>query len=335
MLGYLVRRLLLAALVVWGAVSIMFVLFIATPDSATDYLGGGMKALPPQVVKNFEAHYGLDKPLHVQYVRYWKNFSRFDLGRSLKDNKSVNELLKARAANSARLAFWGLAIETILGMGIGVIAAVRRYSLADHITGFVSVAVTGIPVFVMGLLLQYFFGVLPGPNHFDLPRWARFPLQSLGPNTWWGVIPAGSQWKYLILPAFTLAMVQTGFLTRITRTSLLEVLNADYMRTARAKGLSNRTVIIRHGLRNALIPVITVIGYDVIALFGVAVLTETVYNWPGLGSAIRDYAFTEDFPVVMGLGFAVVVAAALLALVVDVGYAFLDPRIKLTTEKVG
>jgi len=129
--------------------------------------------------------------------------------------------------------------------------------------------------------------------------------------------------------------VQTGFITRITRTSLLEVLNADYMRTARAKGLRKRTVVFKHGLRNAMVPVITVIGTDIISLFGVAVLTETVYNWPGLGSTIRDYAFVQDTPVVMGLGFVVVTAVALLSLAVDVGYAVLDPRIKLSTEKVG
>ena len=333
MLSYFIRRLLLAALVVWGATTMMFLLFIATPGSATDFLAGGEKAVSQDVQENFKKAYGLDKSLPAQYLTYWKNFSHWDLGKSLKNNRPVNELLKTRAANSARLAFWGLTIEVVVGISIGVLAAVRRYSWADYITGFLAVAVTGIPVFVMGLLLQFSFGVLPGPNRFDWPRWARFPVQGLGPNNWFGVIPLGHQWKFLILPAFTLACVQTGFITRITRTSLLEVLGADYMRTARAKGLRKRTVIFKHGLRNALIPVITVIGTDIISLFGVAVLTETVFNWPGLGSTIRDYAFTQDVPVVMGLGFAVVVAAALLALAVDIGYAMLDPRIKLSTEK--
>lgn len=335
MASYIVRRFLLALLVVWGAVTIMFLLFFVIPGNTLDLLGGGEKAVSAEVRHNQEARYGLDKSVIVQYGNYWKGFSHWDLGRSVQDGKSVNALLKARAANSARLAFWGLSIEVLFGVGVGVLAAVRRYSAADYFSGVVAVALTGIPVFVMGYLLQYLFGILPGPNHLHLPQWARFPVQSIGPNKWFGVIPLGHQWKYLILPAFTLAFVNTGFITRLTRTSMLEVLRADYMRTAKAKGLSRRRIVFKHALRNSLIPVITQIGYDVIALFGIAVLTETVYNWPGIGSTIRDYTFSQDVPVVLGLGFAVILAASLTSLVVDIGYSVLDPRIRLTTEAVG
>ena len=331
MASYLIRRLGLALLVVWGAVTIMFVMFFVIPGNTLDILSG-QKIVQPEIRRNIEKEWGLQKSVTGQYFHYWNRVLHGDLGKSYSNNRSVNELFKQRAANSARLAFWALAIEIVFGIGIGVIAAVRKYSLLDVVTGFVAVALAGIPVFVLGLLLQYGLGVRPA--QWNWPRWTRFPVQGMGPNRWFVVIPLGHQWKYLILPAIVLACVQTGFLTRISRTSMLEVLNADYVRTARAKGLRSSTVIVKHALRNALLPTLTVIGLDVIGLFGVAVLTETVFNWPGLGSTIRDYAFAQDVPVVLGLASIVVLFGAMASLLVDVGYSILDPRVRLTTEKV-
>jgi oligopeptide transport system permease protein len=326
---YFLRRLGQSIFVIWGAMTLLFLMFAVIPGNALDNLGGGSRQVDPKIVANIAKHYGLDKPLPEQYVTYWKNFAKWDLGRGTAEpnkDKPINGLLKARAANSARLAFWGLLIEVVFGIGIGVLAAIRRYTAADYVTGVISVALTGIPVFVLGLILQYLLAVKA--FQWGWPNWARFPVQGI-PEKWWGPIPVSSDWKKLILPSFVLASVTTGFITRLTRSSLLEVLRADYMRTATAKGISPLKVIVKHGLRNSLIPVVTVIGTDIIALFGVAVLTETVFNWPGLGSTIANSAFSEDVPVVLGLVFPVVVATTLLALAADLLYAALDPRVRV------
>jgi oligopeptide transport system permease protein len=332
--SYLLKRFGQAIIVVWGAMTLIFLLFVAIPGSALDSLGGGNRQVDPQIVRNISKQYGLDKSLPVQYVRYWKNFATWNLGVGTADpnrNRSVNGLLKDRAANSARLAFWGLGIEVFFGIGVGVVAAVRRYSVIDYASSFVAVALTGIPVFVLGLILQFFLAVKANEWHF--PHWVRFPVEGI-PSKWWGPIPVSGDWKKLILPAVVLASVNTGYLTRLTRSSLLEVLRADYMRTATAKGLKPWKVIVKHGLRNSLIPVVTTLGLDIIALFGVAVLTETVFNWPGLGSTIAGAAFAEDVPVVLGLVFPVVVATVMLALLVDLLYAVLDPRVRITEGAV-
>lgn len=330
--SYILKRLLQSILVIWGAMTLIFILFMAIPGNALDDLGGGNRQVDPKIVANIAKQYGLDKSLPEQYVTYWKNFATWDLGTGTADpnrNRSVNGLLKERAANSARLAFWAITIEVFVGVSVGVVAAVRRYSTVDYVSSFVAVALTGIPVFVLGLILQLIFAVKA--NDWNFPRWARLPVEGI-PSKWWGPVPVSADWKKIILPAIVLASVTTGFITRLTRSSLLEVLRADYMRTATAKGLKPWKVIVKHGLRNSLIPVVTTIGLDIIAIFGVAVLTEGVFNWPGLGSTIAGAAYAEDIPVALGLVFPVVVVTVALALIVDLLYAYLDPRVRVTGE---
>jgi ABC-type dipeptide/oligopeptide/nickel transport system permease component len=181
---------------------------------------------------------------------------------------------------------------------------------------------------VLGFILQYGFAVIPNLN--DWPEWARLRTSRIGPDTWTlFFIPTGDQWRYLLLPALTLAAVSTALAARMTRGSMLEVLRADYMRTARAKGLHERTVVARHGLRNAMLPVITLIGIDFGAVIGAAVLTETVFSWPGLGSAIAESVQKRDLPITLGLTLAVVIAYSVINLLVDLSYAWFDPRIRL------
>jgi oligopeptide transport system permease protein len=329
MLGYIAKRLGLTALVIWGAMSIMFVMFVAIPGSAVNRVLGD-RALSPVIKKNLERQYGLDKPLPQQYVNYWVKLAHWDLGEGTVDSNqdlSVNEVLKSRAGNSARLAIWGLAVEIILGVGIGLIAAVRRYSKLDIVTGFVSIALTGVPVFVMGLISQQIFALKF--KDWGFPAWARLPVGGIPEKWWFFIIPHGPTWKRIILPSIIIALVNVGYIARLARSSLLDVLKAEYMRTAAAKGLSKRRTILKHGLRNALIPVVTQLGIDVITLFGVAVLTETVFNWPGLGSSIAEAAQVEDVAVVLGLSFPVIAVAALAALVVDLLYGVLDPRVRV------
>ena len=211
---------------------------------------------------------------------------------------------------------------------LGILSAIRRYSFSDRLTTILTAAASAIPVFVLGFVLQYLFAVVP--NKQGWPDWARLRTSGLGPDTWtFFFIPTGEQWRYLILPAVTLACVSTALAARMTRGSMLEVLRADYMRTAKAKGLSERSVVVKHGLRNAMLPVVTLIGIDFGTVIGAAVLTETTFSWPGLGSEIANAVTQRDLPVILGLTLVVVIAFALINLLVDISYAWFDPRVRL------
>jgi ABC-type dipeptide/oligopeptide/nickel transport system permease component len=333
--SYLTRRVLLLVPTVFGALSFLFLLFFALPGDPISLIAGGSeRTIDPGVLERIEARYGFDDPILEQFGDYWKRTLQWDLGESFQTRRSVNEILGERAPNSIRLAIWALIIEVIFGIGIGLLSALKRYSMSDRLTTIGTAAMAAIPVFVLGFILQFLLAVQPGPNKLNWPEWARLRTQGIGPDTWaLFVIPTGDQWRYLILPAITLASVSTALAARMMRGSMLEVLKADYMRTARAKGLTNRKVILGHGLRNALIPVITLIGIDFGTTIGAAVLTETVYSWPGLGSAIASSVIERDLPILLGLTLAVVLAYALINLLVDISYAYFDPRIRLGRDK--
>ena len=332
MLSYTIRRLLLVIPTVFFALSFLFLLFFALPgDPANLIAGGGDRNPDPIVIEQVEERYGLNDPLIVQFKDYWVRTIQWDLGESFSDRQSVNEILGEKAVNSLRLAFWAILIEIVVGISVGVLSAVRRYSLADKLTTVGTAALSAVPVFVLGFILQYVFAVYP--NKQGWPDWTKLRTSGLGPDTWTlFFIPTGEQWRYLILPAVTLACVSTALAARMTRGSMLEVLRADYMRTARAKGLGERQVIYGHGLRNAMLPVITLIGIDFGTVIGAAVLTETVYSWPGLGSEIANAITDRDLPVLLGLTLAVTIAFSLTNLLVDLSYAWFDPRIRLGEE---
>jgi ABC-type dipeptide/oligopeptide/nickel transport system permease component len=328
--SYIIRRLLLLIPTVFGALSFLFILFFLLPGDPAEQLVGNDRAVPPDVLERAEARYGFDKPLHEQFVSYWQNTVRWDLGESFATRRSVNETLGEKAPASIRLAIWAIIIEIIVGISVGLWSAIRRYSLSDKLTTIGTAAVSAVPVFVLGYILIYGFAVMPGPNYWDWPEWARLRTSQIGPDEWYFFfIPKGEQWRYLILPAITLACVSTALCARMMRGSMLEVMRADYMRTARAKGLKERSVVLRHGMRNALIPVVTLIGIDFGTVIGAAVLTETVFSWPGLGSAIAEAVVDRDLPVLLGLTLVVVIAFAVINLLVDVSYAWFDPRIRL------
>jgi oligopeptide transport system permease protein len=327
--SYIVRRVFLLVPTVFFALSFLFLLFFVLPGNPAELLVGGYNRTPdPGVVARAEARYGLDKPLPAQFVKYWERTARWDLGESFRTRRSVNDILGEHAKNSLRLGIWAILIEIVVGISVGLVAALRRYSLSDKITTVVTAGMSAIPVFVLGFLLQYAFAVYPFKHGW--PDFVRFRTQGLGPDSWaFFFIPTGEQWRYVLLPAVTLASVSTALAARMMRGSMLEVLRADYMRTARAKGLNEREVIVKHGLRNALIPVVTLIGIDFGTVVGVAVLTETVYSWPGLGSEIVESVQQRDLPVILGLTLAVVLAYAVINLAVDLSYAWFDPRIRL------
>ena len=329
MTGYIVRRVLLLVPTVVGALSFLFFLFFLLPGEPAELLaGGGGRAADPGVVERINERYGLDEPVLEQFGDYWSRTVQWDLGESFLNRRSVNDILGERAVASLRLAIWAIIIELVVGISVGLLSAVRRYSIQDTMTTVLTAAAAAIPVFVLGFVLQQLFAVQPFKN--DWPEWARLRVQGIGPDSWTlFFIPTGEQWRYLVLPAITLASVSTALATRMMRGSMLEVLRADYMRTARSKGLRERSVVLRHGLRNALIPVVTLIGIDFGTVIGAAILTETVFNWPGLGSEIAESVAARDAPVVLGLSLVVVLAYSVINLLVDLSYAWFDPRIRL------
>jgi oligopeptide transport system permease protein len=329
MASYIIRRLLLIVPTVFVALSFLFFVFFMLPgDPANLIAGGADRNIPQSVLDRINDRYGLDEPVFVQFSEYWQRTLRWDLGESFLNRRSVNEILGERSVNSVRLAIWALIIEVVVGITVGLVSAIRRYSLGDRVVTLITAAASAIPVFVLGLILQWVFAVQP--NKLDWPEWARLRTSGIGPDSWtFFFIPVGEQWRYLILPAVTLASVTTALLARMTRGSMLEVLRADYMRTARAKGLRERDVVVRHGLRNAMLPVVTLIGIDFGTAIGAAVLTETTFSWPGIGSQIVDSVTARDLPVILGLTLVVVLAYTVVNLLVDISYAWFDPRVRL------
>lgn len=332
MLIFIFRRFLQLLLVLWGGATLLFFLFFALPTNPAELLAGGANKAPnPQVVANIKAKYGLDKPLIVQYETYLDNAIHLDLGTSYKDKTPVSEIIAKRLPGSLRLATWAMAIEVVFGIGLGVLSARKRNSFSDTATTIFAVVASAIPVFLLAYLLKQITGVYAFQHHW--PSWARWPTLGIGPNEWrFGIIPTGAQFKYLFQPAVVLASVSTAVVARLTRASMLEVNNADYVRTARAKGIKEGRVVRKHVLRNGMIPVVTFLGVDFGTLIGAAILTETVFNWPGLGSKVADAARAGDGPVVIGLSLVVILIYGITSMLVDISYAFLDPRIRLGAQ---
>ena len=329
MTSYIIRRLLQIVPTVFVALSFLFFIFFALPgDPASLIAGGAERTIDPGVLERINDRYGLNHSIWVQFGDYWKRTIQWDLGESFLNRRGVNDILGEKAVASIRLAIWAIIIEVVVGIAVGLLSAIRRYSWSDRMTTVITAVASAVPVFVLGFVLQYLFAVKP--NQWNWPDWARLRTSGIGPDSWtFFFIPTGEQWRYLILPAIALASVTTALLARMTRGSMLEVLRADYMRTARAKGLRERDVVVRHGLRNAMLPVVTLIGLDFGTAIGAAVLTETTFSWPGLGSQIVRSVNDRDLPVLLGLTLAVVLVYAFVNLIVDISYAWFDPRIRL------
>ena len=324
--GYILRRTLLVVPVVWGAITLLFLAFFVVPGDPVDVMAGD-RTVSPQVRENIEEKFGLDKPWYVQYGKYWDRLIHGDLGESYRSGRQVNDILGSAAPASVRLAFWAIIIQIVIGIGTGLVSAIKRYSFIDALTTVSTTMLLAVPAFVMGYLLMFMLGVYTFQH--DFPSWAKFPVQGIGPDRW-GLffIPLGDQWRYLLMPALTLASVQTALVARMARGSMLEVMRADYMRTAAAGGLSRKTIFLKHGLKNAMIPVVTLLGLSVAEMIGSAILTETVFNWPGIGSSIATAITFLDAPIVLGLSLVLVMTYVLLNLLVDLSYAFFDPRIR-------
>ena len=268
----------------------------------------------------------IETPLWKRYVLYVNGLLHGDLGTSYqRKGQAVTDILAAKYPYTIKLAVVAIILETVVGIGAGMVSAIKRYSFWDVLVTLVTSVLVAMPAFWLGMLLQLFFGVvlkdLTG-GAFYLPISADFSPYS-----------EFQSWVYYILPAITLAAVSTAYSARIMRSQLLEVMNQDYIRTARAKGLSRRDVIWHHALKNALIPVVTYIGNDFGAMMAGAILTETVFNWPGVGYETYRAISQRDWPIVLGSVTVIVVLVMIINLIVDVSYAFLDPRIRFGAPK--
>lgn len=316
MLRFISRRVIQFIPVFFGVTLILFLMTTVLGDPIR--LKFGERAVDPVIYAQLRAEHGFDKPWYVQYVNYLDDLFHGDLGVSIRNGRAVTDILKETYPYTMRLAFAAIIIEIIVGVGAGIISAIKRYTFWDVVVTLSTSILVALPVFWLGLLLQIFFGIL-------LKRWTNgaFYLPISGASG-----AAFPDWVYLILPATTLASVSTAYAARIMRSQVLEVTNQDYIRTAHAKGLSGRRVLWGHAIKNAMIPVVTFIGLDLGAMLAGAILTETVFNWPGVGYTIFKSIQAKDYPVVFGGTVVILIAVMAVNLIVDISYAFLDPRIR-------
>ena len=310
MIRYIFRRLLQMIPVFLGATFLLFLFLYILPGDPTEILGGE-RATDPVVKAVLREKWHLDEPVYVQYGIYMKNLAQGDFGTSFRLSRPVSRILGESLPWSMKLALAAIVVEAIFGVIAGVISAVKRYSFWDTLTTIATSVLVAIPVFWLGLMLQITFGLKAQGTPFGLP-----------------ISGVQDGWRSYILPSITLASVFTAVTARLTRTTMLEVLKQDYMRTAFAKGLPHNTVVYKHGLRNALIPVVTNIGLDFGGLIGGAILTESVFAWPGVGRQVFLATVNNDNPVIIGSTIVFLIGFIIVNLVVDISYGFLDPRIR-------
>jgi peptide/nickel transport system permease protein len=334
MLRFVVRRLLLLVPILFGLSILVFVWIRALPGGPAEALLG--ERATPEAVAAIERQYGLDQPVHVQYWRFLKRSIQFDFGESTRSRRPVTEELKERFPATIELALAAMLFSITLGIPLGFVAAKRYGTLLDHGSLIASLIGISIPIFFLGILLKYVFavelGLLPTVGRvsvlIDLEHPTNFyildALVAADFSALWDVL------KHLILPAVALGSIPLAIIARITRAAVLDVQNEDYVRTARAKGLPPRIVDRRHVMRNAMLPVSTIVGLQVGLLLSGAVLTEKVFAWPGIGSWLVDAIRDRNFPVLQGGILFVALVFVLVNLVVDVSYAILNPRLRLS-----
>lgn len=332
MTTYIARRVAMLIVVLIGMSLLTFMISHAIPGDPVR-LAAGPHAGPEQI-ESLRKQLGFDKPLPVQYLMYISDLLHGDMGTSIETRKPVREEVVTYLPATAELSIFALLISVAIGLPLGVVSATRKNTFIDNGGRIVSLLGTSTPIFWLGLLLQLLFykelGLLPigGRIGIELNPPAHitgfYIIDSILSGDW---LALKSSILHLILPAFTLGYGSMAVFTRMTRSSILEVLNEDYIKTARAKGLSERVVIYKHALRNAILPVMTIIGLQFASLLGGAVLTETVFSWPGIGNYGVHAIMTLNFPAIMGVTLITTVIFVIVNLIVDISYAFIDPRI--------
>ncbi|MCF4151744.1 ABC transporter permease [Dethiosulfovibrio sp. F2B] len=306
MFTYIMRRILYTIPVVWGVVTAVFILVNVVPGDPAMIMMG--QRGDPETLAKIRHDLGLDLPLHKQYINFMSQLIKGDLGTSYRTNEKVADAIKDRLGATARLAMWALVLGTVIGVGAGILSAVKQYSVFDYSAMIIAIAGVSAPVFWVGLLLllvfAYGLGWLPGAGYGD------------------------GSWRYLILPVITLGVRPGALTARLTRSCMLEVLNQDYIRTAKAKGLAGNVVVMKHALKNAMIPVVTIVGTQIASLLSGAVLTETIFAWPGIGRLSVEALIARDFPMIRGTVIFMALIFLVANLIVDISYGFFDPRIR-------
>ena len=304
MLRFIGKRLLMMVPVILGISFIIFAIMVLTPGNPAQMKLG--ENATPEAIAALEEEMGLNDNFFVRYFRYIGNALRGDFGRSYRTDLPVFDELMSRFPNTLTLAFFGIGLAVVIGVPIGILSAVKQYSIIDTVSLGMALIMTSIPAFWLGLMLMLVFSL-----HLDL-------------------LPAASDgtWKSFILPSVTLAIGTMATLIRMTRSTMLEVIREDYIRTARAKGASERTIIFRHALRNALLPVVTTIGINFGLQLGGAVICESVFSIQGLGTLMITSVRQKDIPMVMASVLFVALTISVVNLLIDILYTYIDPRVK-------
>ncbi|MBW2059546.1 MAG: ABC transporter permease [Deltaproteobacteria bacterium] len=331
---YVVTRIILTIPMVFILLSIVFVVLRVMPgDPVSSMLGGHA---PEKVIEKKREELGLNRPLAVQYLDYLWQICRLDLGESMVFKQRVTKAIAEKLPATIELTLAGMAITLFLGIFMGAYAADKRRTPQDNLIRLYGIVVFCIPVYWMGLMLQLIFGiwldVLPiagrtGPRVFasTFEKTGFYILDTILVKDFSAL---GDVLLHLILPAFTLGIVLSGIFVRLTRANMLDVLKADYILAAEARGIRHRTIIYRHALKNAFIPILTMIGLQVALLMAGAILTETTFSWPGMGRLLLERIYLRDYPTLQGVIIVFALIVATVSLVVDIIYAIVDPRIR-------
>lgn len=322
MFHYVARKLLLSIPLLWGVITLIFILVQLAPGDATDRFF--TPDTPPEVRQMIEHKWGLDQPPTTQYLRMMQNLATGNFGVSISQERPVFDIIKEKLPNTLILSGVTLVVLVVVGVGLGVIQAVRQYSILDNIASVFSLFLYSMPSFWLALMLVLIFALwIPILPTAGMVNTAMHDFMSPGQQLW-------DRIRHLILPGVALGMASAAGVARYMRSSMLEVIRQDFVRTARAKGLPERTVILKHAARNALLPIVTILGLSLPFLFSGSVLVEYVFAWPGMGQVIVGAIFAQDTPLIIACFFVytlLVVGGNLLA---DVLYSVVDPRIRLS-----
>jgi len=311
---YIIQRILIAIPVLFGVTIVAFFIMTLAPGDAVDMLiSPGLSAEDIALKKQ---SLGLDQPVMVQYVRWLQEMLRGNLGYSFTNRQPVTERIFDRFGPTFTLAMTATLISYMIAIPIGILSAVRQYSALDYSATIFSFLGVSIPSFFFGLLMIYFFSL-------KLDLFPTGGMQSIGKE-----FSLADRISHLVLPTIVLSLQNTGVVMRYTRSSMLDVIRQDYVRTARGKGLQNRLVLVRHALRNALIPVITLVGLQIPFLLSGAIITEQIFNWPGMGRLTVEAINQRDYPTIMGLNLLIAVMVVIGNLLADIAYGVVDPRIR-------
>lgn len=306
---YVLKRLVMLIPVLIGVTFLVYFIISLSPGDTAAMLAG--EDADAATIEALRHELGLDQPVIVQYAKYMLNLLQGDMGNSYKTGRPVTNMIVSCFPNTAKLAFWSILVAVGIALPIGIISATKQYSMFDNVGMVVALIGVATPNFWLGLMMIILFSL----------------------NLGW--LPSGGNkgWSSYIMPAITLGTGDAALITRMTRSSMLEVIRADYIRTARAKGVPENKVVYQHALRNALIPVVTAIGLQFGSLLGGATLTETVFAWPGIGRSTVDSIKTKDTTQVLGNIVVLTITFSCVNLLVDILYAFIDPRIKAQYKK--